>query len=141
MDWNADSDSWSLQGSMAYYGSSYELPLTIRNVFGIVCVKLWTFCWKHHMFSIKFNLAIPFSLLKLAQSLLHSLASLFDSLLFFWLVFCTFVCLIFLSFILSTVRKVSKYGVFSGLYLGTFHAVLFIASVFIVYMTKVIACI
>ena len=93
------------------------------------------------MFSIKFNLAIPFSLLKLAQSLLHSLASMFDSLLFFWLVFCTFVCLIFLSFILSTVRKVSKYGVFSGLYLDTFHAVLFIASVFVLYMTKVIACI
>ena len=59
------------------------------------------FC-KFYIVSVKFNYAVPFSLLKLFQSWFHSSVRSFDLLATFLLVFCAFGCLIFLPFACET---------------------------------------
>lgn len=125
--------------------------LLIRNVFDIFCVKLKTFCRKLSMLSIKFNLVVPFSPFKLVQSLLHPLASLFDFLMFFLLIFCCFICLTFLSFVRKTflilLNVKGGFGFATAFHLSLLilycFASFFIVKVsdLIVAMTQAIACI
>ena len=81
LEWDIDSEKRNLSGNMVHlvHYLSYG-----KNVFNIICLKLWTFCCKLCMLLLKFCLPLSFSLSKLIQRFFHQR---FDSLAIFCLTF------------------------------------------------------